>query len=317
MVGSRARAYVLAAALLFGTTGTAQALGPSVEPLALGAARIAIGAVLLGVVAVAAGARRIGATWPQVVLAGACVAVYQATFFVALDQTGVAIGTVVAIGSAPAFAGLFARAFAGEPLRLGWAVATLLACVGVGLLVLGGGGAGAVSGTGVGLALLSGAGYAGYAVWTKRMLTAGGQPESVMAAVFGMGAVLLLPAFVLVPSGALLESGGFALALYLGAIPTALAYVLFARGLARIGAGETATLTLAEPLTAAALGVIVLGERPSALGAAGAALVLAGLALLALWPKRAERAVAREAGAASAARRPSAALRPAREGARA
>jgi DME family drug/metabolite transporter len=300
------RAFVLAAALLFGTTGTAQALGPVVEPLALGAARIAIGAVLLGVVAVAAGARRIGASWPQVLLAGACVAVYQATFFVALEQTGVAIGTVVAIGSAPAFAGLFARAFAGEPLRLGWAVATLLACAGVGLLVLGGGGAGSVSTAGVGLALLSGAGYAGYAVWTKRMLTAGGEPESVMAAVFGMGAVLLLPVFVLVPSGALLEPGAAALALYLGAIPTALAYVLFARGLARIGAGETATLTLAEPLTAAALGVIVLGERPSALGVAGAALVLAGLALLALWPAQGRRA-----------RRPAAALRPVREGARA
>jgi drug/metabolite transporter, DME family len=57
----------------------------------------------------------------------------------------VAVGTVVATGSAPAFAGLFARVFAGEPLRLGWAVATLLACAGVGLLVLGGGKDGSVS----------------------------------------------------------------------------------------------------------------------------------------------------------------------------
>jgi drug/metabolite transporter, DME family len=281
-----ARAFVLAAALLFGTTGTAQALGPAVEPLALGAARIGIGAALLAAVAVAAGARRLGAGRPQVLLAGACVAVYQATFFVALDMTGVAIGTVVAIGSAPAFAGLFARLFADEPLRLGWAVATVLACAGVGLLVLGGGETSSASSTGVGLALVSGAGYAGYAVWTKRMLSAGGAPEAVMAAVFGAGALLLLPVLALVPAGALLEPGGAALALYLGAVPTALAYVLFARGLARIGAGETATLTLAEPLTAAALGVIVLGERPSAAGIAGAALVMAGLALLAAWPRR-------------------------------
>jgi DME family drug/metabolite transporter len=314
----RARAFVLAAALLFGTTGTAQALGPAIEPIALGAARIAIGAALLGAVAVAAGARRLGAGRPQVLLAGACVAVYQATFFVALDMTGVAIGTVVAIGSAPAFAGLFARLFAGEPLRLGWAVATLLACAGVGLLVLGGAGggdAGSVSSTGVGLALLSGAGYAGYAVWTKRMLSAGGAPEAVMAAVFGAGALLLLPVFALVPAGALVDPGGAALALYLGAIPTALAYVLFARGLARIGAGETATLTLAEPLTAAALGVIVLGERPSAAGMTGAALVMAGLALLALWPRqaRSEAGVAGipDGAAPRAARRPVEAPEPA------
>lgn len=58
--------------------------------------------------------------------------------------------------------------------------------------------------------------------------------------------------------------------------------MLFARGLRRIGAGETATLTLAEPVTAMALGFLVLGERPGAAAVAGAALVLAGLAALAL-----------------------------------
>ena len=62
---------------------------------------------------------------------------------------------------------------------------------------------------------------------------------------------------------------------------------LFARGLERLGAGETATLTLAEPLTAAALGAIVLGERPGLAAAAGAGLVLAGLNLLALRPAKA------------------------------
>jgi drug/metabolite transporter, DME family len=279
-----ARANVLVAAVLFGTTGTAQALGPHVEPLALGAARIVIGAALLGVVAMAIGAKRLEAGRRALLLAGACVAVYQASFFAALDRTGVAVGTVVAIGSAPAFAGLFARAFAGEPLRLRWAAATGLACAGVCLLVLGGGRAGEVSTVGVGLALVSGAGYAGYAVASKRMLAAGNRPETVMAAVFGTGAVMLLPVFALVPAGGLLHPEGAGLALYLGAIPTALAYVLFARGLDKIGAGETATLTLAEPLTAAALGVIALGERPSVAAAAGAALVLSGLAVLAMRP---------------------------------
>jgi DME family drug/metabolite transporter len=275
-----ARTHVLIAAVLFGTTGTAQALGPSLDPLAIGAARILIGAALLAAVALASGARRAAARPSAILLAGACVAVYQATFFAALDETGVAVGTVVAIGSAPAFAGLFARAFAGEALRWRWAFATALACGGVCLLVLGGGAGAEVSTLGVGLALVSGAGYAGYAVASKRMLAAGGSPEAVMASVFGAGALLLLPIFALVPAG------GAALALYLGAIPTALAYVMFARGLKRIGAGETATLTLAEPLTAAALGVIALGERPSAAAAAGAALVLSGLAVLALWPAR-------------------------------
>jgi DME family drug/metabolite transporter len=290
------RAHVLVAAVLFGTTGTAQALGPSAEPLAVGASRIVVGAALLAAVALAAGAGRIRPDGDRrgllarrrgaavVLVGGVCVAVYQATFFAAVAETGVAVGTVVAIGSAPAFAGLLARGFAGERLEWRWAAATALACVGVGLLVLGGGSAGSVSPAGVGLALVSGAGYAGYAVASKRMLAGGGAPEAVMAAVFGAGAVLLLPVLAVVPAGELVTPGGIALALYLGAVPTALAYLLFARGLERIGAGETATLTLAEPLTAAALGVIVLGERPGLAAAAGAALVLGGLGLLAVRP---------------------------------
>jgi DME family drug/metabolite transporter len=64
-------------------------------------------------------------------------------------------------------------------------------------------------------------------------------------------------------------------------IPTALAYLLFARGLKQLSAAETATLTLAEPLTAALLGVIVLGEQLSAPAALGGALILSGLVVLA------------------------------------
>src|SRR5919205_1087918 len=154
-----ARAHVLTAAVLFGTTGTAQALGPDIEPLAVGTARIVVGAALLALVAsvvartsggsaeragrgsaarasLGAGDRRL------VLLAGCFVAVYQASFFAAVADTGVAVGTVVALGSAPAFTGLFARLFAGERLERRWFAATALACAGVCLLTLGGGSGG-------------------------------------------------------------------------------------------------------------------------------------------------------------------------------
>jgi drug/metabolite transporter, DME family len=278
-----ARFHILAAAVLFGTTGTAQALGPEIEPLAVGTARIAVGAALLVLVAVVSGRFRLGgADRRLVVLSGLCVAAYQATFFAAVDDTGVAVGTVVAIGSAPVFTGLLARTFAGEQLTRRWAGATAVGCAGVCTLVLGGGSGGEVSLPGVGLALLSGGGYAGYAVAGKRLMEQGATPEALMASVFSIGAVVLIPLLAIVPAENLLSGSGLALALYLGALPTALAYILFARGLERIGAGETATLTLAEPVTAAALGVAVLGERPGAAAIAGAALVLAGLALLAV-----------------------------------
>jgi drug/metabolite transporter, DME family len=288
-----ARVHVLIAAVLFGTTGTAQALGPEIEPLAVGTARIAIGAALLVLIALVAGRFRLGgADRRLIVLSGACVAAYQATFFAAVDDTGVAVGTVVAIGSAPVFTGVLARAFAGERFSRRWAGATALGCAGVCTLVLGGGSGGEVSMLGVGLALLAGAGYGGYAVAGKKLMDQGATPEALMAAVFSIGAVVLLPLLVLIPTGALFSAEGLTLALYLGALPTAAAYVLFARGLERIGAGETATLTLAEPVTAAALGFAVLGERPGAAALAGAALVLGGLALLALRPRAPQRVCA-------------------------
>jgi drug/metabolite transporter, DME family len=78
------------------------------------------------------------------------------------------------------------------------------------------------------------------------------------------------------------SAAGAGMALWLGAVPTALAYLLFARGLRLLRAGEVATLTLAEPVTAAALGALLLGERPGALALVGGALVIGGLAVLAL-----------------------------------
>ena len=293
-----ARVYVLTAALLFGTTGTAQALGPEIDPLAVGTARIAIGAVLLVGIAVASGRFQLGgADRRLVLLSGLFVAAYQATFFAAVDDTGVAVGTVVAIGSAPVFTGLMARAFTGERFSRRWAAATALGCAGVCTLVLGGGSGGEVSLPGVGLALLAGAGYGGYAVAGKTLMDQGATPEALMASVFSIGAAVLIPLLAIVPTGELATAQGLAVALYLGALPTALAYTLFARGLKRIGAGETATLTLGEPVTAAALGFIVLGERPGAAALVGAGLVLAGLALLALRPNGGPRMRARPAEA--------------------
>jgi DME family drug/metabolite transporter len=278
-----ARVHVLTAAVLFGTTGTAQALGPDIEPLAVGTARIGVGAVLLVVIALAMGRARLGGGDRRLVaLSGVFVAVYQASFFAAVADTGVAVGTVVALGSAPAFTGVFGRAFAGEVLARRWYAATGLAFVGVCLLTLGGGGGGQVSAPGIALALAAGAGYAGYAVAGKRLLDQGATPEGVMAAVFATGAVLLSPLLFLVPTQRLATTDGLLLALYLGALPTALAYILFARGLERLGASETSTLTLAEPVTALVLGFAVLGERPGAVAVAGAALVLGGLSLLGL-----------------------------------
>jgi drug/metabolite transporter, DME family len=277
-----ARLQVLLAAVCFGTTGTAQALGPDASPVTVGAARIAVGALLLLLVQRLARREDAGPWARGPVLAAALgVAAYQLCFFAAVKDTGVAVGTVVALGSAPALAGaggwlLDRRAPGGA-----WAAATALACSGVALLALAGGGS-EVSGPGVALAVGAGASYAAFTLASKRLLDAGHAVEPVMARAFGWGAVLLIPVLVLGDLSWVATPGGAAMALWLGAIPTAVAYLLFARGLRHLPANEVATLTLGEPVTATVLGASVLGERPGTSAIIGIVLILAGLAVLAV-----------------------------------
>jgi drug/metabolite transporter, DME family len=281
-----ARAQVLLAALCFATTGTAQAVGPAgTTPVGVGAARILVGGALLAAVAFARRGRGRAAPWRKthVAVAVAAVATYQLAFFAAVADTGVAVGTIVALGSAPTLAGLFEWIVDGRRPSGRWTAATALACVGVALLVLAGGEAN-VSGPGVALAVTAGGAYAVYTLAAKRMLAAGHAPESVMAAAFGIGALVLLPALVATQPAWLLHTDGIALALFLGVVPTAFAYLLFAHGLRRLTASETATLTLAEPLTASVLGAVVLAEPLSGPAIAGCGLVLAALVALAVRP---------------------------------
>src|SRR3954471_10446791 len=212
-----ARLQVLLAATCFGTTGTAQAIGPGGSPVAVGAARIVFGGLLLVLVA-----RGLGVRMPSIsrgLIGMACaVALYQLSFFAAVRETGVAVGTVVAIGTGPAAAGLLGRLVNGERLGARWAAATAGAAAGV--LLLAGGGGGSIVPAGVALAVVAGVGYATCTVLSKRLILAGAAPEGVMAAGFGGAAILLVPVLAAAGPGFLTGAGGLAMTLYLGAVPT-------------------------------------------------------------------------------------------------
>ena len=273
--GPGAVVAVLLAAALFGTTGTAQALGPSATtPLGVGAARLLVGGLALLLV-VRAG-RGVLALWrtPSGLLAGACTALYQVCFFAGVDRAGVAVGTLVAIGSGPVLTGLLAVVVLRERPSRTWLVATGVCLAGLALLTGGGERPDAV---GVLLALLAGASYAAYTVLAKRQLDAGHAPSTVMAAAFGLGGLLSAPLLLTQPVGWLGTGEGVVLAAYLGLVTVTLAYLLFVRGLALLPAGPVTTLVLAEPVVATALGLAVLDERLSVPGALGVVLVLAGL----------------------------------------
>jgi len=276
----RAVAMVLAAALMWGTTGTARALAPATAtPLAVGAVRILIGGAAL--VAIALARRTLLRRWPAMpaILSALAVAVYQLAFFEGVARAGVAVGTIVAIGSAPAFAGLFAWLALRERPTARWLGATAVAVAGVALLVLPAG-AGAVEPLGIALPLVAGASYAVYATASKRLLREGDN-VAVAALAFGGGALLLLPVIAFADLRWLSEPRGAAVALWLGLVATALAYLLFTRALTRLPVSWSATLSLAEPLTASLLGTLVLGETLAPAQVAGAVVVAAGLAALA------------------------------------
>lgn len=292
---------VLLAAALFGTTGTSQALGPEgSSPLGVGAARLVVGGFGLLTILPLVGGHRMAAVrmWatPTGLAAGVCTALYQVSFFAAVNQTGVAVGTLIALGSGPVLAGILASFLLGERPGRPWIIATGLCLVGLGLLVGGGGDVQRVDLLGVALALFAGLSYAGYTVLSKRLLHQGGEPSTVMAAAFGLGGLLLVPLLVFQPTGWLAEPRGIIMALWLGLVTITLGYLLFVRGLAVLPAGPVTTLMLGEPVVATMLGILVLGERLTLTGAAGVGLLLVGLLLQGLGATRGPRRVERQDG---------------------
>lgn len=271
--------FVLAAAVLFGTTGTAQALGPEdADPLTVGAIRLLIGAVGLLVVAGIGGnlgaAMRVDRRWLVVGMLG--IAGYQLTFFGGVRLAGVGAGTLLTIGSAPVFTGLVARLVTGERPVRAWYPATALAIVG---LVLIADLNGSPDPGGVVLALTAGAAYAVFSVGSERVIQ-DSAPVPAMAVVFGGGAFLLLPVLIAGDLGWLGSSRGIGSALWLGLIATTTAYVFYSKGLAVTPVTTVATLVLAEPITALALATGILDEPLTVTSVAGAVLVAFGLLIL-------------------------------------
>lgn len=279
---------VMLAAVCWGTTGTAQSFAPDgATPAAVGTIRMAVGGVLMLLWAMSRGAFARDRRWPlrATVLAGACAAVYQLTFFAGVDRTGVAVGTVVAIGSVPIIAGLLAWVLRGETPDASWTVATALAIAGCTLLGLGGGEL-RIDLIGLLLALGAGGSYALYVLASKDVLAVQ-RPEAAMGVIFALGAVLLTPFFWFQDFRWLAAPSGLAVALHLGLVTVLLAYWFFARGLAETSVATAVTATLAEPLTATLLGVVVVGETLDLASGVGVGLLLAGLIWLALSTRRA------------------------------
>lgn len=282
---------VLAAALLWGTTGTAASLVPEVGALAIGSAAMGIGGLLQALIALPSlrrSRRALTAQRGMLILGAVSVAIYPLAFYGSMRLGGVALGTVISLASAPLLAAVMEAVLDHTRLRARWYVAAALGIIGSILLCLPQGSDASPAGShiplGVLLGLIAGATYAAYSYAVRRMMRDGIGRSASMGAVFGGGALLLIP--VLLVTGAPILSGPAPLAVtaYMALIPMFLGYVLFGFGLARIPASTATMLTLSEPAIAAVLAVLIVGEHIGPAGWLGLAII--GLSLLAEFVPR-------------------------------
>ncbi|MFN8634596.1 MAG: EamA family transporter [Chloroflexota bacterium] len=280
---------ILLAAMLWGTVGVStRAIFTVSETTALSVAflRLALSVPVLGLASAAALGRRGFLVAPRdLMLMGAIglmLAGYQLCYFEAIQRVGVAVAALVTLCTAPVIVAVLSTLVLGERLTRRSGVAAGCALLGTVLLVSPSGDA-PLDGTalaGIAMALGSALGYAVITIVSRRIAGAY-HPLTTVTVGFTSGAVLLLPALLL--DGPRLEytATGWALLAYLGAVPTALAYLLFTVGMRTTAATVASLVTLVEPLTAAVLAWLLFAEQLGPLALAGAALLLGAVWLLA------------------------------------
>jgi len=213
------------------------------------------------------------------ILNGLGMALYQTAYYAAIELGGVGIVTVVTLGSGPVLIALAEGTFRRHFKILAAAL------VGLVLLVARNPQAGPHPVAGVAVALVSAAGYAAVTLHNR-----GRRDDPYEAALggFAVGLVALLPLAEF--EGLLPRAEGLGVTLgllaFLGAVPTALAYALFFRGLQTVRATTASVIALSEPLAAVALGALVLHEPLTVWSAAGGVLLLGAVAALALQQRR-------------------------------
>lgn len=300
-------AGVVMASVLWGTTGVTATLAPEVSAAAIGAAAMGIGGLLQAAIAGPAMARHRGPLrlqWHWLLLGALAVAIYPLAFYGSMRLAGVTVGTVVTIGSAPLLSALIEMVMDKLRVTPRWLIGAALGLSGMVLLCVaeGGGHAAATAAApstwaattapstwaGVALGLLAGLSYALYSWTARRLMQQGITARAAMGATFGVGGLLLMPVLLATGAPFLASWNNAAVGLYMALVPMFLGYLCFGQGLRRIAASTATTITLLEPVVAAALAALVVGERLPIMGWVGVALIFACLACI-TWPVRAWR----------------------------
>ena len=285
---------IVIASFLWGTTGTVASYSPDVSSLAIGAFSMGIGGVLLVVTA----QKKLFIDYklmleqPRILILGAAsVAIYPLAFYTSMRFSGVAIGTVVSIATAPFFAAILEHLISKKHISQQWILSFVIGAIGIALLTLGrdqsNNTAYSINQQSLGILLgcIAGLTYAGYSWAARRLIESGVHSKSSMSGLFGCSALLLLPSLWFTGYNLFSSSTNALVSLYMAIIPMFLGYLLFGFGLNYIDASKATLITLIEPLVATILAVFIIGEKFKVIGWIGVALVSLCLLMQTIKPK--------------------------------
>lgn len=280
---------IVLSAVLWGTVGVAvkAIYGLSeTNPLSIGFFRLAIALpALFGACWWTLGVRMfrvVRRDLALMMLVGVMMALYQVCYFGAIAKVGVAIAVLVTLCIAPILVALLSLWLFREKLTQRLILALTFALIGTVFLVgVQPSGTVALHNTVIGVLLALGSAF-GYAVIAlcSRSLAQRYHPLQSLTIGFGTGAILLLP--FAISSGFVVSYStvGWMLLLYLGLIPTVLAYVLFLYGIRQTTATVASITTLLEPLTSTLLAWLLFKEQLGLLGLLGGLLLIGAIVLL-------------------------------------
>jgi drug/metabolite transporter (DMT)-like permease len=221
------------------------------------------------------------------------VALFRVLMLLALARTSAAVAGI-AMSAAPAITTALAALFLKERIGPRTAAGICLAALGIAALQSGGAGGeatGAAAGVARGgsalagclLALGAAASESVFNVLAKRLPASIG-PRLASAAVMGLAALML--GILSFATGEVVSWGDIGLArllaiAYMGFFSSALAYILWYTGVARLPVSIAGVFSGLMPLSSFALSIAFLGERPRAIAFLGSALAIGGVLLCA------------------------------------
>ena len=280
---------VILASLLWGTTGTAATFAPALSPLFIGSFAMGIGGILqcgLATVKIVHDRALLAVHCRFLIVGALAVAIYPLAFYSSMRLSGVIIGTVVSIGSAPILSAIieyFSRDF---QLNKQWAMGALLGIIGMVMLAFSDNASTTIQYThvnlGILLGLVAGLTYALYSWSARQLMLKGVNTKAAMGATFGCGGLLLIPVMLITGSAFVNSWNNMAVGFYMALIPMFLGYRCYGFGLSKISASMATTITLLEPVIAAILAMLIVGECLSLIGWIGMLLIFICLIMVTL-----------------------------------